>query len=73
MATAALTAQVAGAPFSTLLLALAPGGMSEMTLITYALGLDVAFVALCQVLRSISTILLAPLVFGRFVDRPRKG
>lgn len=49
--------------FSALLLALAPGGMAEMTLVALALGIDVAFVVTCQVFRNFSTILLAPTIF----------
>lgn len=64
--TALAIASISNVGFSGLLLALAPGGMAEMTLITYALGIDVAFVATCQILRNFSTILLAPIIFRWF-------
>lgn len=45
------------------LVSIAPGGMAEMTLLTYALGIDVAFVVACQVLRNVSTVIIAPMVY----------
>ena len=69
LAAAALTAfaasKVLPIGFAGLLLALAPGGMVEMALITYALSIDVAFVVTCQVLRNFSTLLIAPALYRR--------
>ncbi|MFN3273352.1 MAG: AbrB family transcriptional regulator [Paracoccus sp. (in: a-proteobacteria)] len=45
------------------LLALAPGGLTEMGLIALAIQADVAFVALHHVIRILFVILLAPLAF----------
>jgi uncharacterized protein len=67
--TALIAAQAFGLRFESLLLALAPGGMVEMTLLTYALGIEVAFVATCQVLRNFSTVLIAPAIYTRFLHR----
>lgn len=53
-------------PFGSFLLAMAPGGAAEMIVITYALQADVAFVALCQVLRVFLVLSFVPLFF-RFV------
>lgn len=50
-------------PFSALLLALAPGGMVEMTVITIALGIDVAFVVTCQVFRILLVLTLMPVAY----------
>lgn len=68
MVTTAALVGIAGAwllgmPFTWLLLALAPGGAAEMLVITYALGADVAFVALCQVARINLVLACAPLFF----------
>jgi uncharacterized protein len=50
-------------PLETLLLAFAPGGFAEMSLIGLALDLDTAFVATLQLLRVLLVIFLAPLFF----------
>jgi len=63
VATAAAVAGVSRQDFSAILLAIAPGGMAEMTIVTYALGIDVAFVVACQVLRNFATLLIAPFVY----------
>lgn len=62
VAAAYLTTLYAARPFSTGLLALAPGGMSEMAVITFALGVDVAFIVTCQVLRTFLMLTTAPFV-----------
>ncbi len=51
------------------LLALAPGGLTEMGLIALAIHADVAFVALHHVVRILFVIILAPLVFRLLVAR----
>jgi membrane AbrB-like protein len=50
-------------PIEGLLLALAPAGMVEMTLITFALGMETAFVVTCQLCRVLFVLLITPLVF----------
>jgi uncharacterized membrane protein AbrB (regulator of aidB expression) len=45
------------------LLAYAPGGLSEMSLVALATGAEVAFVALHHVVRIVMVILAAPLAF----------
>jgi uncharacterized protein len=50
-------------PFETMLLALAPAGFVEMTLITYAIGGDVAFVLTCQLCRILFVLLMTPVFF----------
>lgn len=56
--------QAAGVSLDQALLALAPGGLTEMGLIALAIQADVAFVALHHVARILVVIVLAPL----FVD-----
>jgi uncharacterized protein len=66
---AALGGWIFGRPFTTMLLAVAPGGMAEMTVITYALGIDVAFVVTCLVCRIFLVLGLAPLIFRLLGNR----
>lgn len=52
-----------GQPFILLLLAYVPGGVAEMSLVSLALGMDVAFVATHHLVRIVLVIALAPAVF----------
>jgi len=52
------------------LLALSPGGMTEMGLIALAINADVAFVALHHVVRILFIIVLAPMAFRLLAQRP---
>ena len=54
---------VTGASVPAVLLAFAPGGLAEMSLIALALGVDVAYVATHHVVRIFLIVALAPLVF----------
>lgn len=63
IAVAFVFARLSGDTFASVLLAIAPGGMVEMTLVTYALGVDVALIVACQVLRNVSTMIFAPAIF----------
>jgi membrane AbrB-like protein len=60
---AALGAMIFERPFAALVLAVAPGGMAEMTIISYALGIATAFVITSQVCRSFFVLTLAPMFF----------
>lgn len=60
---AALGATLFARPFAALVLALAPGGMAEMTIISYALAIETAFVVTAQVCRIFLVITIAPIVF----------
>jgi uncharacterized protein len=69
-----------GVPTDQLLLAYAPGGLAEMSLIAISLGMDTAFVSTHQLVRILMVIALAPLFFrllpGRAalpVERPAPG
>ncbi|MFP6744746.1 MAG: AbrB family transcriptional regulator [Alphaproteobacteria bacterium] len=52
-----------GLPAEALVLAFAPGGLAEMTLIALSLGIDPAFVSTHHVVRIILVVVLAPLAF----------
>lgn len=56
-------AWTAGLPFASTLLAFAPGGLAEMSLIALALGIDAAYVSSHHVVRIFMIIVAAPLVF----------
>lgn len=51
-------------PLEAMVLAMAPAGMVEMTLITLALGFDVAFVVICQLCRVVFVLVSTPALFG---------
>jgi len=57
-------------PFAALVLALAPGGMAEMMIISYALGIETAFVVTCQLCRSFMVVSFAPIFFRLFGIAP---
>lgn len=59
---------LADLPVSALVLAFAPGGVAEMSLIALALGADAAFVATHHIVRIFMIVLIAPTVF-RGLDR----
>lgn len=61
MAAAGLGAALLGLPYAQMLLALAPGGMTETIVITYALGVDAFFVILCQVVRTMLVSVCTPM------------
>lgn len=52
-----------GLPLAALILAFAPGGLAEMSLIALALGADPAFVAMHHIVRIFLVVVLAPLAF----------
>lgn len=54
---------ITGIPHGALLLAYLPGGISEMSLVALALGIDAAFVAVHHIIRLALVIALAPLAF----------
>ena len=53
----------AAMPFGSALLAFAPGGLAEMSLIALALGVDSAYVSSHHVVRIFMIVVAAPLVF----------
>ncbi|HEV8391031.1 MAG TPA: AbrB family transcriptional regulator [Dongiaceae bacterium] len=60
-----------GIPFSAALLAFAPGGLAEMSLIALSLQIDAAYVSSHHIVRIFMIVLAAPLVF-RLFSRNRK-
>ena len=56
-----------GFPFAAIWLAFAPGGVAEMTLISLALGVDVAFVSTHHLVRVVFMVIAAPVIF-HFID-----
>ena len=58
-----LLSEWTGLPFAAIWLAFAPGGLAEMTLISLALGIDVAFVSTHHVVRVVFMVVAAPIVF----------
>ena len=61
-----------GLPIAALVLAFAPGGLAEMSLIALALGVDPAFVSSHHVVRIFLVVVLAPLarIFHEAVGLP---
>ncbi|WP_210496670.1 AbrB family transcriptional regulator [Microvirga antarctica] len=51
------------ASLPALLLAFAPGGLAEMTVVAFAMGIEVAFVVACHVFRSIYLVVATPALF----------
>jgi membrane AbrB-like protein len=49
-----------GRSFLAMLLALAPGGTVEITILAFSIGFEVAFVVTCQICRILFVLLLAP-------------
>ncbi|UEM05298.1 AbrB family transcriptional regulator [Skermanella rosea] len=52
-----------GIPLPALVLAFAPGGLAEMSLVALALGVDAAFVSTHHIVRIVLIVSLVPLVF----------
>lgn len=77
VAVVSLASRFLNVPPSTLFLALAPGGLAEMSLIALALGVDTAFVTVMHVLRVILVVVLAPWAYrilpGRAPIEPSPG
>jgi membrane AbrB-like protein len=61
-----------GRPFLPMLLALAPAGMVEMTILALSVGFDVMFVVTCQVARILFVLLLGPLLSNVVTARPSR-
>ena len=66
-------AKLSAVPLEQAFLAYAPGGLTEMTLLTLALGQDVAYVAVLHIARITLVVGLAPLAFTRLRARVARG
>lgn len=69
VAFAELIAVSVGMPLSQAFLAFSPGGLTEMSLLTLAMGQDVAFVSVTHIVRITLVIAIAPTLFGLFQRR----
>lgn len=63
---AELIAVMVGMPLSQAFLAFSPGGLTEMSLLTLAMGQDVAFVSVTHIVRITMVIAVAPALFRVF-------
>ena len=63
---ALVLAPATGIDWRSIVLAYAPGGLAEMSLIALSLGIETAFVATHHVIRIGLIVVVAPLVFARF-------
>ena len=66
---AELIVWTSGIPLAQAFLAFSPGGLTEMSLLTLAMGQDVTYVSLMHIIRITMVIAIAPFVF-RLVLRP---
>ncbi|SEW41038.1 hypothetical protein SAMN04488515_2771 [Cognatiyoonia koreensis] len=66
---AEIITQLAGMPLSQAFLAFSPGGLTEMSLLTLAMGQDVAFVSVTHIVRITVVIAVAPILFTLFQRR----
>lgn len=64
---------IAGGDIRPYFLSLAPGGFSEMLLVTLALGVETAFVATCHIIRLISIVVVVPFAFRLIQARRRQA
>lgn len=62
-ALAYVLAEATGLPFEALILALSPGGVAEMSLISLSMDIDTAFVTTHHVTRIMFLVLLAPVAY----------
>lgn len=69
VAFALVLAPATGIDWRSIVLAYAPGGLAEMSLIALSLGIETAFVATHHVIRIALIVVGAPLVFARFRSR----
>jgi uncharacterized protein len=69
LVTAAALKYLTGIPASVVLLAFAPGGIAEMTLVAFGLGIDVAFVTVHHLVRVVLVFVFAPMIFRGIARR----
>ena len=60
---AELIVMISGIPLAQAFLAFSPGGLTEMSLLTLAMGQDVAYVSIMHIIRITVVIALAPFMF----------
>jgi uncharacterized membrane protein AbrB (regulator of aidB expression) len=54
---------ISGIPLAQAFLAFSPGGLTEMSLLTLAMGQDVAYVSIMHIIRITMVIAVAPFAF----------
>jgi hypothetical protein len=70
---AVLLRNTADTSIQAVILAYAPGGLAEMSLVALALAIDSAFVASHHVLRIMMIVIVAPTIFRRWIARPAES
>lgn len=65
--------EISGESIPVLVLAYSPGGLSEMSLIAIALGIDPAFVAVHHLVRVVAVVSVVPMIFRIFFKPLRTG
>lgn len=63
-------AHLTGFEFFALLMAYAPGGVTEMSLMAIAAGIDVAFVATHHLIRMVAVMVVGPSIFALTLGSP---
>lgn len=69
---AQLITMLVGMPLTQAFLAFSPGGLTEMTLLTLAMGQDVAFVSVAHIARITLVVAIAPSAFSLLLRAPRR-
>jgi hypothetical protein len=67
MVAAVVIERLTGLPFQALVLALAPGGLAEMSLISLTMGIDTAFVSTHHLVRICLLVVVAPMIFRMMI------
>lgn len=70
---AELIALQTGISLSQAFLAYAPGGLTEMSLLSLAMAQDVTYVSVMHLIRITIVIAIAPYLFSKLLGRPSKG
>lgn len=60
------------ATLAGLVLAFAPGGLVEITIVAYAIGFEVAFIVTLQLVRIVAVLLMSPVIFRFIGDRDER-
>ena len=66
---AVVLGEISGTPKTALFLALAPGGLAEMSIIAYSFGTAAAFVSTHHIVRIIILVVIAPAIFRLSVNQ----
>ncbi len=72
-AVAILMSQLTGIDYKVLVLVFSPGGLAEMSLISLAMGIDIAFVSTHHLFRVLTLLILAPIIFKAMQSRLKQS